>query len=129
MASLTPAIAIHLAAAGGVLALTAGQLALSKGTPRHRAAGYAWVLLMALVALSSFAIPTFMTGLAGAFPFGPIHVLSLTMLIGLALAVRAARRGDIARHRRIMLILTASFLVTGLFTLLPGRLLHVWLFG
>jgi uncharacterized membrane protein len=129
MAVLSPAIAVHIAAAGGVLALTAGQLTLSKGTPRHRTLGYAWVALMAVVALSSFAIPTFMTRLMGAFPFGPIHILSIIMLIGLALAVRAARRGDVARHRRIVLILTASFLVTGLFTLLPGRLLHGWVFG
>jgi uncharacterized membrane protein len=123
------AIAVHLAAALAVLGLTGLQLALPKGTTRHRIAGYAWVSLMAVVALSSFAIPTFLAPHLGGFPFGPIHVLSVLMLAGLAVMLAAARRGDVAAHRRVAIRLSIIFVVTGAATLAPGRLLNRMLFG
>jgi uncharacterized membrane protein len=46
------------------------------------------------------------------------------------LAVIFARRGNIAGHRRSMLsIYWIALIVTGIFTLLPGRLLGQVLFG
>ena len=76
---------------------------------------------MAMVALSSFFI--YEIRLFGLFI--PIHLLSVMTLCFLYLGVRAARTSQIIRHRKIM---TYSYLlaliVTGLFTLLPGRLIH-----
>ena len=77
LSNLSPAVAIHLTAA--VLATALGPVALwarrsQAQRPRlHRAAGYAWVTLMVLAALSAL----FISGsrgprLAG---FGPIHLL------------------------------------------------------
>jgi uncharacterized membrane protein len=46
------------------------------------------------------------------------------------LAVASARRGDIAGHRRGMTMLFVfALLITGLFTLWPGRIMHSVVFG
>jgi len=48
----------------------------------------------------------------------------------LPLAVWAARRHQVAAHRRAMIMLFAGALViAGLFTLLPGRVMHKVVFG
>ena len=80
---------------------------------------------MALAALSSFWIAEIRDG-----RFSPIHILSIVTLVSLIVAVRAARRGDVRRHRRVMLWLTFGALMTaGGFTLLPGRIMHAVLTG
>ncbi len=88
---------------------------------------------MLVIALSSFGI----TGLsraalgpAWAGWFSPIHLLSLFVLVAVPRAMWAAMRGNIAAHRRGMR--RAYFLgliLAGAFTLLPGRLLGLMLFG
>jgi len=82
--------------------------------------------LMAAVAVSSF----WSTGIAGEGRFSWIHGLSVFTLVTLVLAVRAARRGQIRRHQLGMIaIYIGALLVTGLFTLLPGRIMHQVVFG
>jgi uncharacterized membrane protein len=49
------------------------QLALPKGTPRHRAVGYLWVALMLLVVIPSFWIHTIRQW----GPWSWIHLLSI----------------------------------------------------
>lgn len=113
-------------AAFAALALGAAQFLLPKGTALHRGLGYAWILSMAYVALSSFAI--YELRLIG--PFSPIHGLSVLTLVSLVQAIRAARQGNIAQHQRIMRSLYfLALIVTGLFTLLPGRAMHTVVFG
>ncbi|MEL6792698.1 MAG: DUF2306 domain-containing protein [Pseudomonadota bacterium] len=119
-------IASHALIAIGAFGLGAAQLALPKGGGRHRAIGYVWVAAMAFVAASGFFIHEI--ELIG--PFSPIHILSIVTLVSLWFAVRAARAGDIRRHKAIMLSLFAlALVVTGAFTLLPGRAMHAVLFG
>lgn len=116
----------HALAAIAAFALGSLQLVLPKGTARHRALGRAWVALMAVTAASGL----FIHELRSFGPFSPIHLLSLGTLAALVLGLRSARRGDIARHRRIMLLLfLGALLVAGLFTLLPGRRMHAVFFG
>lgn len=92
----------------------------------HKILGYAWVANMAVAALSSFAL----YGLRWFGPFGPIHVLSVTALATLWMAIRHARTGNIKAHRQIMHWLYWGGLVTaGVLTLLPGRMVHRMLFG
>ncbi|MFM1861522.1 MAG: hypothetical protein RLZ26_44, partial [Pseudomonadota bacterium] len=72
----------------------------------------------------------FITELRWIGPFSPIHLLSLVTLWTLFRAVDAAYRGDIATHSRAMVWLYGLGLVlTGAFTLLPGRAMHGVLFG
>ena len=129
LAALTdaaPVIQAHAYAAFAAIALGAAQFALPKGTGPHRAFGYAGVALMLLVAGSSMFIHTIRT----LGPFSPIHALSLFTLATTPLAVWAARRGRVGEHRRAMIsIYTLALIVTGLFTLWPGRIMHRVVFG
>ncbi|GJE62006.1 DUF2306 domain-containing protein [Methylobacterium trifolii] len=121
-----PVVQAHALMALTAVALGALQLALPKGGPRHRWLGRAWVGLLALVCLSSFGI-----GALRQFgPFSWIHGLSAFTLPMLAVAIAHARAGRIDAHRWTMIGLFAGALViTGLFTLMPGRLMHAVLFG
>ncbi len=83
---------------------------------------------MAAVAVSSF----WSTGIAGEGRFSWIHGLSVLTLVTLVLvlAVRSARRGQIRRHQISMIaIYIGALTITGLFTLLPGRIMHQVVFG
>ena len=117
----TPVIVAHAAMAGAALLVGAAVLARPKGTASHRALGWSWVVLMASVASISFAIRY--NG------FSWIHGLSVYTLFALAFGVTYARRRNIKAHRVTMIsIFVGALLITGLFTLLPQRLIGqaVW---
>lgn len=129
--SLTPVVAIHLAAALaavaiGPIALWARQGATQR--PRvHRATGYAWVTLMVATAVSAL----FITG--GPGPrwgnFGLIHLLIPVTLGMLAMAFVYLARRNISGHRKMMQrTYIGACVVAGGFTLLPDRFLGhtVW---
>lgn len=130
--NLSPAIAIHLFAA--LAALVLGPLALwarRAGQPRarlHRAAGYAWVTLMVVTALSAlFISDPVIPNIAG---FGPIHLLIPVVLGSLFLAFRQLLRGNVRGHRQTMLgLYFGACLGAGVFTLLPGRTLGQLVWG
>lgn len=114
---------IHLAAAVPVVPLGAWVLLRRKGDRLHKLLGRIWAGLMMIVALSSF-------GLVGMFGhWGPIHILSLAVIIGMPRAVLAARRGYMRGHVRGMAIMYGSAVLAALFAFLPGRMLGMWLFG
>ena len=116
----------HAYAALAALALGLVQLARPKGGAGHRLLGRAWVALMAGVAASSFAI----TGVGGPGHWSWIHLLSGWTLLMLSLGVIAARSGRIAAHRNCMLALFfGALVITGAFTLLPGRIMGAVVFG
>lgn len=119
-------VQLHAVCALAALVIGSVQLIGPKGTAMHRATGYAWVGLMLVIATSSFWIQE----LNQWHGFGFIHLLSILTLITVPLAVLAARRGAIARHRSAMIVLFWSALVlAGLFTLAPGRVMHRMVFG
>lgn len=111
-------IQVHIVAA--LLALLLGPVALYRvrRDGLHKAIGYAWITLMAVVALSSFLITNF--GVIG--PFSPIHLLAILTLWSLWAAVRHARAGRIAAHRIVLRNLYwYGLIIAGLFNFLPGR--------
>ncbi|MBM3523195.1 MAG: DUF2306 domain-containing protein [Alphaproteobacteria bacterium] len=119
-------VQIHAFAALGAFGLGVVQLAAPKGTLPHRRLGYLWVALMVVVSASSFGI----TGIDSGGRYSLIHLLSVLTLVLLPLAVLAARRHNAARHGKAMIALFAGALViAGLFTLLPGRIMHRVVFG
>ena len=121
-----PAIPLHAFAAMAAFALGIVQFAAPKGTLPHRTVGWIWVGLMAIVAASSFWIHEIR--LVG--PWSPIHLLSIFTLIMLPIAVWRARRHRVADHRRIMtMTFVGALVIAGLFTLLPGRIMHAVVFG
>ncbi|CDX36535.1 conserved membrane hypothetical protein [Mesorhizobium sp. ORS 3359] len=124
--SAPPPIPWHAFAAFAALAIGGAQLALPKGTVRHRALGYAWVALMLVIAISSFWIQQIR--LIGSF--SPIHLLSILVLVTVPLAVWHARNHRVAKHRKVMISLYVFALIgAGVFTLLPGRIMHAVVFG
>lgn len=124
--SASPVIQGHAFAALGALALSGHQFLARPGTPVHRVVGMVWVALMAVTALSSFWIHDLrMLG-----PFSVIHLLSVFVLTQLVRGVLAARAGRIEEHRRTMRgLFLYGLVVAGLFTLLPGRIMHAVVAG
>lgn len=121
-----PIISVHALVAISAMAVGAVQLAAPKGTMRHRWLGLVWVGAMAIVALSSFWIHEFRWW----GPFSIIHVLSLLVLATLVYSIGAIRRGNVVAHRNSMVQLyVLALLLTGGFTLVPGRTMHAVLFG
>lgn len=115
------AVQIHVLTVIPAALLGALLLLRPKGTPLHRMLGKVWLLLMLVTALSTFFIHEIR--LLG--PFSPIHALSVYVLIGVWQAIAAARRRDIRAHRRhVTCMYFGGIVVAGLFTLLPGRLMH-----
>ena len=124
-----PQIPLHAFAAMAAFVLGLVQFAAPKGTLPHRTIGWIWVALMALMALvagSSFWIHQIR--LLG--PWSPIHLLSIFTLVMLPLGVWMAHRHRVADHRRIMILMfSGALVIAGLFTLLPGRIMHAVVFG
>ena len=116
----------HALAAMTAVVLGGAQLASAKGTARHRALGWAWVGLMTYVAISSFFISELR--LWGAF--SPIHLLSAWTVITLCTGIYFARTGNIKAHQlNMQLLYGLALILTGLFTLVPNRVMGQMLFG
>jgi uncharacterized membrane protein len=121
-----PAIPLHAFAAMGAFVLGLVQFAAPKGTLPHRTLGFIWVGLMLVVAGSSFWIHQIR--LVG--PWSPIHLLSIFTLVMLVMGVIAAHRHDVRHHKIAMIsIFAGALVIAGLFTLVPGRIMHAVIFG
>jgi uncharacterized membrane protein len=124
--SASPAIQLHAFAAMGAFALGLVQLSAPKGTLPHRTLGWIWVVLMVAVAGSSF----FIHDLKLWGPWSPIHLLSIFALVMLPLGVWRARHHQVQAHRWTMIsIFVGALVIAGLFTLVPGRIMHAVVFG
>jgi uncharacterized membrane protein len=122
----SPAIQIHTFMALLAAALSVHQFTARRGGRSHRIIGYTWAALMMMTAASSF----FIQNLRLWGPFSPIHLLSITTLIMVPSAIYAARQHKIVLHQKIMRSLVIFALITaGLFTLVPGRIMHNVVFG
>ena len=122
----SPVIQIHAAAAFGAFGLGTVQMLAPKGTIPHRTFGWLWVALMMTVAVSSLFIHT----IRSFGPFSPVHLLSVLVLVKVPVAVYFARRHRIAGHRQTMTSLfVLALIVAGIFTFMPGRIMHAVVFG
>jgi uncharacterized membrane protein len=124
--SASPTIQLHAFAAMAAFAIGVVQLSRTKGDRPHRMTGYVWVGLMLLIAASSFWIH----GINQWRGFSLIHLLSIWVLGFTPVAVMLARRGNIRAHKRSMIGLFAgALIIAGVFTFVPGRVMHTVLFG
>jgi uncharacterized membrane protein len=127
---LTPIIAAHITVAMAAVAIGPfaiwARLAGRQRPKLHRAFGYAWVTCLLLAALTSLWIRDYrLPNIAG---YTPIHLLVPFIFAMFFVAFSALARGDIRRHRRIMVgTYIGACLITGALTLLPGRFMHQWL--
>ena len=121
-----PAVQLHAFAAMAAFGLGIVQLGAPKGTLPHRTLGWIWVALMLVISASSFLIH----GIRLWGPWSPIHILSVFTPIMLVIGVLAARRHQVRSHNITMISIFAGALVlAGVFTLVPGRIMHSVLFG
>ena len=61
--------------------------------------------------------------------FGFIHIFSVLVLINVPGAYLAAKRGNLKLHRGNMIgLYVGGILIAGTFALMPGRMLHDWIF-
>ncbi|MBX5189878.1 DUF2306 domain-containing protein [Rhizobium sp. NZLR3b] len=119
------AVLIHVGAVTPAALLGAYILLRPKGTALHRLLGRIWMVLMMVTAISSF----FIHQLDLFYGFSPIHLLSIATLFGAWNAIAAARRGDIRLHKRIVAgLYFGGIVLAGLFTLVPGRIMHAVIF-
>ena len=122
----SPVIQLHAFAAMASFVLGIVQLAAPKGTIPHRALGWIWAALMAVVSVTAFFIHEIrLWGL-----WSPIHLLAIFTLVMLPLGVWHARRHAVQRHRWTMIgLFTGALVIAGLFTFVPGRIMHAVAFG
>ena len=122
----TQPIPLHAIMAIVAVILGGIQLSMKKGGLIHKLLGRIWVGIMLIVAITSFFIHEIK--LWGAY--SPIHLLSLWTIFILGVGVYYAREGNIKRHKQVM-IATYFFalILTGFFTLMPGRVMHQILIG
>jgi uncharacterized membrane protein len=122
LASLSPAVVVHLVLATSALVLGPLALRSRKGSRFHRSMGYAFVTLIVGAALSSIFIRDFR--LPNLWGYTPIHILTVVTLVGVGGALLAIARRDIARHKRAMWsTYLGGCIGAGVFALLPGRYL------
>lgn len=116
---ISPILQAHIA--GAISSFLIGTVLMLgvKGRTFHRVLGYTWVATMTVTAVSSF----FITGLNGD-SYSLIHLLSGWTVILLPMAIAAARRHEIAKHRKEMTsMFFGGMLIAGLFSFLPGRMM------
>jgi len=121
-----PVIRMHAFAAIAASLLGAVQLAAPKGTLPHRVVGWTWAGLMLAIGVSALFIHEIR--LWG--PWSPIHLIAIYTLVMLPLGVWRAHRHQVAAHRRTMLgLFLGGLVIAGIFTFLPGRIMHHVVFG
>lgn len=119
LARQTPVLQIHIAAAVVALAIGLILLAGIKGNRLHRTLGWVWVVAMATVAISSFFVRELNGG-----ALSLVHLLSGWTVIILPMAVYAARRHEVVKHRgRMTGLFVGALVIAGMLTLFPGRLM------
>ena len=122
----THPIPIHAIMAMIAIILGGIQLSMKKGGTIHKLLGRIWIGIMMFVAITSFFIHEIK--LWGAY--SPIHLLSLLTIFTLGVGIYYVRVGNVKRHKQVM-IATYFFalILTGFFTLMPGRVMYQILIG
>ena len=127
--SYTQLAYLHLATVLPAFVIGAFQLLRRKGTPSHKLLGKIYMVLILATALITLAMPA-KVGTQFLNHFGFIHIFSFLALSNVPIAYLAIRRGNVRAHRAAMISLyIGGILIAGTFALMPGRMLHQWLFG
>jgi uncharacterized membrane protein len=116
----------HLATVFPAFLIGSYLLLNRKGTHKHRMLGKVYMSLMLVTAL----LTLFMAAQVGPVlvgHFGYVHLFSILVLYAVPTAFVAARNGNIAKHKRSMLLLyVGAILIAGGFTFTPGRMMYDW---
>lgn len=120
---------IHLATVLPAFIIGTVLLFSRKGTEAHRKYGKVYLVLMLLTGAVTLFMPA-EVGPRFMGHFGYLHSLSLLTLFTVPTAYFAAKNHNVSLHRNCMIGLYAGgILIAGSFALMPGRLLHGWIFN
>ena len=102
------------------------QFASPRETLPHRTIGWIWVALLLVASVSALFVHEIR--LWG--PWSPIHLLAIFTLAVLPIAVWNAHRHKVQTHRNNMVgLFVGALVIAGVFTFLPGRIMHAVAFG
>lgn len=125
LAGLSTPIKIHLATALAALALGGVLMAVRKGRTFHRVAGWVWVSLVSVTAGATLFITSLNDG-----RWSLIHLFTGWTLLVLPIAVMAAKRHNVVRHRRSMMgLFYGAFAINFFIAFIPGRTMWQMFFG
>lgn len=119
---------VHAIAAMAGFVLGAIQLIAPKGTLPHKVIGVIWLVLLALVAGTSWMT----IWMFEIIRFSPIHILSAITTWGLIGGIRHLfQTGEnFKKHAGpFRAIFIFGLLIAGVFTFMPGRIMHEVVFG
>lgn len=124
-AGLEPAVQIHIVSALGALATGIGMFLRPKGTRSHKLMGRGFMALMLTTATSAIFIRYINDG-----AFSWIHLFIPLTFFTAWEAVHFIRKGNVARHKRAVTgMFFGALLIPGAFAFLPGRIMHLMVFG
>jgi uncharacterized membrane protein len=127
--SYLPLAYAHLATVLPAFAIGTYMMFARKGDRFHRLLGKGYMLLMLTTAAISLFMPAFV-GPRLLNHFGFIHLFSVLTLVSVPQAYFAARSHNIVAHKSAMIgLYVGGLIIAGGFALMPGRLLHSWLFA
>ena len=120
---------VHLATVMPCFLIGGWQLLRPKGTNSHKKLGRIYTVLILVTAVVTLPMPA-EVGPRFLDHFGFIHLFSALVLFSVPAAIISIRRGNVRAHRGHMMgVYGGGILIAGSFALMPGRLLHGWLFG
>jgi len=128
MTTGTPLVYAHLATVLPAFVIGTYMMISRKGSKIHRLMGKTYMLLMMTTAVIALFIKAEVgPQLFGHFGF--IHLFSILVLYAVPKAYFAAGRHDRRAHASGMIsVYIGGLIIAGGFTLMPGRLMHTWLF-
>lgn len=119
------AIQIHIVAALVALCLGIWMFTRRKGDKAHRLGGKIFLVFMLMTATSAIFIRQINEG-----SFSWIHIFVPVTFIAAWEAVYYIRKGNIRHHKRAVSgMFFGALLIPGLLSMMPGRLMHVIIFG
>ena len=105
------------------------MLVIRKGTILHKISGRIYMILILLTGIVTLFMPA-RVGPSIFGHFGFIHVFSFSVFYSVPAAYLAIRNGNARLHRSIMIgLYVGGMLIAGSFALMPGRMLHGFLFS
>lgn len=119
---------MHLVTVVPCFFIGAWLLLRRKGTTVHKRLGRVYAVLILFTAVVTLPMPA-EVGPRVLGHFGFIHLFSVLVLVSVPAAIYSIRRGKVRAHRAHMVgVFVGGILIAGTFALMPGRLLHTWLF-
>ena len=123
-----PLVYAHLATVLPSFVIGTYMMVSRKGSPVHRALGKIYMLLMFTTAIITLFLPA-QLGPTILGHFGFIHIFSVVVLALVPRAYFNAKNHNVRRHAQAMIgVYVGGILVAGSFALVPGRMIHTWLF-